>query len=253
MLGGMNAEVCEVAKLIDHAVLQPTHTEADTRRECVSARAWGVAAVCVKSCFTRAAAEELKGSGVAVCAVTGFPHGNTAARIKAAETVLAVEEGAVEIDVVVNNGLVCAGDWRGVEEELREVRLACPRPLVLKVILETDFLTDEQIVGVCRVATDAGLDFVKTSTGFGYVKRAEGGFHTIGATERAVRLMREAAGPGVRIKASGGIRTLADVERFRALGCERLGASATEAILREAAAKYGGPLPASAALKQEGY
>lgn len=249
----MHPEVLALARLIDHAVLHPTHTTEDTRRECALARRWQTAAACVKSCFVNEAVSVLAGSSTAVCAVTSFPHGNTSPAIKAAETAQAVADGATEIDTVVNNGLVFAGDWTAVENELRAVRAACPSPLLLKVILETDYLADEHIVGICRAATAAGVDFVKTSTGFGFVKQANGGFGTVGATVEAIRLMRQSSGDHVQLKASGGIRTLADLERFRDLGCTRAGASATETILGEAVQRYGGDRPAPSGTVTEGY
>lgn len=249
----MHPQVLSLARLIDHAVLHPIHTAEDTRRECELALRWHTGAACVKSCFVAEAAEILSGSTTAVCAVTGFPHGNTSAAVKAYETAEAVAAGATEIDTVVNNGLVFAREWSAVEAELRAVRQACPSPLVVKVILETDYLEEEHIIGICQAATAAGLDFVKTSTGFGYVKGSSGGFHTVGATPAAIALMRASSGPHMQLKASGGIRTLADLERFRDLGCTRMGASATESILQEAVARYGGEQPAPSGRHTEGY
>jgi deoxyribose-phosphate aldolase len=233
--------VSELARLIDHAILHPTHTLRDTLAGAELGLKFGTASACIKPCFVRQTAERLAGSGVAACAVVGFPHGNGAVSIKVAETLQAVSDGAAEIDVVVNNGLVAADDWDGVAEEIRAVQSACAEgAAILKVIFETDYLADERIVRLCDICGQTGVAYVKTSTGFGYVKQPDGDFNCRGATEHHIRLMREHCGPGLKIKASAGIRDLDDLLKFRDLGCDRVGTSATRAILEEAARRFWG-------------
>jgi len=191
------------------------------------------------------AAQALRGSGVGVCAVTGFPHGNSSVAIKLAETVAAIADGATEIDVVVNIGKVLGGDWTYVSDEIRTVNAACvARGVALKVIFENDYLRDEHIVRLCEICTQHGVAFVKTSTGYGFVKQPGGDYNYRGATDAQLRLMRAHSGPQVQIKAAGGVRTLDDLLRVRALGVTRIGATATEAILSAAIARgLPGPIP----------
>ncbi len=237
----MHPETAKLAKLIDHAVLHPTHGEKDTLAACEVGKKSGVAAVCVKPCFTAHAAAALSGSGVAVCAVIGFPHGNSTTATKVFETTEAVHLGATEIDMVVNNGWVSEGRWSDVDAEIGAVNRACVEGgALLKVIFEIDYLKPEQIVKLCQICSQVGVAYVKTSTGFGYVKQANGDFNYRGATAEGVTLMRESCSPSVKIKAAAGIRNLSDLIKFRDLGCERVGAAATEAILAEAEARFGG-------------
>lgn len=244
----MHPEVLKIAKLIDHAVLHPTHTEKDTVAACEIGRKYAVGAVCVKPCFTAAAARVLAGSGVAVCAVTGFPHGISTTATKVFETAEAIRNGATEIDVVVNNGWVAEGRWEDVAREIRAVQKTCADAgAILKVIFENDYLRPEQIAMLCKICSEAGVAFVKTSTGFGYVKQPNGDFNYKGATAEAVSLMRSASAPSVRIKAAAGIRTLDDLLRFRDLGCARIGAAATVAILAEAESRLAGETATAAA------
>lgn len=237
----MHPETQKLAKLIDHAVLHPTHGENDTLAACETGKRFSVAAVCVKPCFAAVAAQALAGSGVAVCAVTGFPHGNSTTATKVFETREAIRNGATEIDVVVNNGWVAEGRWDDVAAEVRAVQQACEEEgAILKVIFEIDFLKPQHIEHLCRICGDAGIAFVKTSTGFGYVKQPNGDFNYKGATAETVALMRKCSPAGVKIKAAAGIRNLDDLIRFRDLGCERIGAAATEAIVAEAEARFNG-------------
>lgn len=242
----MHTEVASIAKLLDHAVLHPTHGLKETVTGCQLGRKFSIAAVCIKSCYTAAARDVLSGSGVAVCAVTGFPHGNTSAASKVFETAEAIRNGATEIDVVINNGLVADADWNAVATEVEAVQKACAEGgSILKVIFEVDYLKASQVETLCHICTDAGVAFVKTSTGFGYVKQANGDFNYKGATEEMVRLMRLSCGSNVGIKASAGIRCLDDVIKFRDLGCTRIGVGATEAILTEAISRFAGEKPSS--------
>ena len=247
-------DVLGVARLLDHAVLHPTSGERETVAGCEMGRENGVAAVCIKPCFTSAASKVLAGSPTKVCAVTAFPHGNSKRSVKVAEICAALDDGALEIDAVINNGLVCDGDWLRVAEEVRDLQRACARGgALLKVIFETDFLNLEQIRRLAEICREEGVGYVKTSTGFGYVRRSDGVFHTRGATEEAVREMVRICLPQTQVKASGGIRTLDDVLRFHALGCSRIGVSATEAILAEASARVGGGTGPIFLVKSEDY
>jgi deoxyribose-phosphate aldolase len=247
------AEILALAGLIDHAVLHPTNTVADTEAACALGRKWRVATVCVKPCFVPQAAVVLQGSATKVCAVTGFPHANSATKAKVFETALALEEGAAEIDTVVNNGLVGAGDWSAVAADLQAVRAVCPDGVILKVIFETDYLNEEQIRAVASICRDTGMDYVKTSTGFGYVKVPSGDYNYVGARPEHILAMREAAGPTMGLKASGGIRSLAELEKFRDLGCQRIGTSSTEAILTAACERLGVTVSGTTSDGAEGY
>ncbi|HVT73613.1 MAG TPA: deoxyribose-phosphate aldolase [Lacunisphaera sp.] len=249
--------VLELAKMIDHSLLHPTMTDAHVRAGCDLARRCECATACVKPHAVPLAAAALAGSGVGVCAVAGFPHGHSQPEIKVAEAVRAVAEGATEIDVVANVGKVLGGDWDYVTAELRAVHEACvARGARLKVIFENDYLADEHIIRLCEICTALGVAFVKTSTGYGFVKQANGDYNYRGATDHHLRLMRQHSGPAVQIKAAGGVRTLDDLLRVRALGVSRIGATATETILAEAIRRgLPGPVPrglAQAAAKPPG-
>lgn len=226
-----------IARLLDHAVLHPAAGPAETLAACELARRHRTAALCVKPCFTSLARAALDGSGVAVCAVVAFPHGNSATAVKAAETRAALDDGAAEIDAVLNIGLAAAGQWDALAAEITALQSLCAgRGALLKLILETALLSPGQIRRLCELALAAGAAFVKTSTGFAFLPRPGGGFEPLGATEEAVRIMVSAAAGRMGVKASGGIRTLAQVLRYHALGCSRIGTASTAEILREAAA-----------------
>lgn len=241
----MQPALADLARMIDHSLLHPTLTDAQVAAGCDVARRWGVATVCVKPYSVPQAAERLRGSGVGVCAVAGFPHGNSHVSIKVLEAELAIREGATEIDVVANAGKVLGGDWEYVGREIRAVNDTClANGALLKVIFENDYLKDEHIVRLCRVCSEARVAFVKTSTGYGFVKQPGGDYNYRGATEAHVRLMRQHSDPSVQIKAAGGVRTLDELLRMRELGVTRVGASATEAILTEAVKRGYGPAPA---------
>lgn len=237
--------IIDLARMIDHSLLHPTLTDAQLRTGLQLARDCGCATACVQPCAVPLAAALLAGSGVGVCAVAGFPHGHSHPEIIAAEAERAVREGATEIDMVVNAGKVLGGDWDYVRGELQLVNDAVTsRGAILKVIFENDFLSDDPIIRLCQLCTELGIAFVKTSTGYGFVKQPDGGYNYQGATDTHLRLMRQHSGPGVQIKAAGGVRTLDDLLRVRALGVTRVGATATESILREAIRRgLPGPLP----------
>jgi deoxyribose-phosphate aldolase len=225
-----------LSKMIDHSLLHPTLTDEGILAGCALAGKYDVATVCVKPYAVPMCCKELAGADVGVCSVIGFPHGNSTTAIKAAETVQAIRDGASEIDMVINIGKALGGDWQYVSNEIRVVNDVClSKGAILKVIFETDYLLDEQIIRLCEICSRCKAAFIKTSTGYGFVKQPNGFYSYAGATEHNVTLMRSCADASVRIKAAGGIRTLDDLLRFRALGAARIGATATEAILEEAA------------------
>jgi deoxyribose-phosphate aldolase len=227
--------VLELARMIDHSLLHPTMTDAQLRAGLQVARACGCATACIKPYAVPLAAEVLAGSGVGVCAVAGFPHGNSHPELIAAEAGRAIAEGATEIDIVANAGKVLGGDWDWVRGALKFVNDAVTaRGAILKVIFENDYLTDDHIVRLCAICTELNVAFVKTSTGYGFVKQPNGDYNYRGATAAHLRLMRQHSGPRVQLKAAGGVRTLDDLLAVRALGVTRIGATATESILREA-------------------
>jgi len=220
----------DIAKMIDHSLLQPTLTDDDLDRGCRLAREYDVASVCIKPYAVRRAAELLAGSTVAVGTTIGFPHGGHVPAIKVAECRQAVADGARELDVVVNIGKVLGGDWRYVADDVRAVVEAAHRDgALVKVIFENCFLNDAQKERLCKICGEAGADFVKTSTGYG----------DAGATDDDLRLMRRCSPPKVRVKAAGGVRTLDRLLAVRALGVTRVGATATKAILDECKARQG--------------
>ncbi|MGA2618612.1 MAG: deoxyribose-phosphate aldolase [Thermoguttaceae bacterium] len=235
----------ELAKMIDHSLLHPTMTDAEVRRGCELARRYDVATACVKPYAVGLAREVLAGSAVGVCPVIGFPHGNSTTRIKVLEADEAAATGGSEIDMVVNVGKVLGGDWPYVQAEIRAVQEAVlARGAILKVIFENDYLTDAPIIRLCEICSQIGVAFVKTSTGYGFVKQPDGSYNYRGATVEQLTLMRRHCPASVRIKAAGGVRTLDDLLRVRALGVARIGATATAAILEEAKRRGMAPGPA---------
>ncbi len=224
-----------LAKMIDHSLLHPTMTDKDVLDGCTLARRYGTATVAVKPYAVPMARDALAGSGVGVCSVIGFPHGGSATGIKVAETEQASRDGAVEIDMVINIGKALGGGWDYVAREIHEINGAClAKKSILKVIFETDFLADDHIIRLCEICSEIRVAFVKTSTGYGFVKQPNGFYSYSGATEHNLALMRSHTDPGVGLKAAGGVRTLDEMLRARALGATRIGATATEAILEEA-------------------
>lgn len=210
----------ELAKMIDHTALKAGTTAGQIDRLVQEAREYGFASVCVNSSWVPRCADALQGSGVAVCTVIGFPLGAASTLAKTAETAIAVEQGAEELDMVINVGQLLDGNHDFVRNDIAGVVKAANGKTV-KVIIETCYLSDEQIVKACQLSMEAGADFVKTSTGFG----------TAGATVEAVRLMRQTVGPDFGVKASGGIRNRYDALRMIEAGANRLGASAGIAIV----------------------
>ena len=210
-------------------------TDDDVTEGCKTAAKYDVATACVKPYSVPLARTVLTGSGVGVCAVVAFPHGNSTTTIKVKETHEAIENGASEIDAVVNIGKVLSGEWAYVSEELAVINEAVVKDrAILKVIFENDFLEDRHIIRLCDICASLSVAFVKTSTGYGFVKQNNGMYSYAGATDHHLRLMREHTPPTVCVKAAGGVRTLDDLLRVRLLGVSRIGATATEQILLEA-------------------
>ncbi|MVM30599.1 deoxyribose-phosphate aldolase [Spirosoma sp. HMF4905] len=233
--------ICEIAKMIDHSLLHPTMTDAELREGCELALKYDVASVCIKPYAVRMAAELLAGSDVLVGTVIGFPHGNSTTSIKVAETEQACQDGAVEIDMVVNIGKVLGEDWEYVTDEIGVVHKICQvHGAILKVIFENDFLpNDAHKIKLCEICTEVGAEFVKTSTGYGFVKGSDGKYSYEGATEHDLRLMLDHVGPNVRVKAAGGVRTLDGLLKVKEMGVSRLGASATATIMEDAYRRFG--------------
>jgi len=214
-----------LASLIDHTILRPDATVDDVRQICAEARKYAFASVCVNPYWVSLVTRELHGSAVKVCTVVGFPLGATTTASKCAETAEAIKSGATEIDMVLNIGALKSGDLPTVEADIRAVAETSHRGgAILKVILETALLNDQQKVAACQAAKQAGADFVKTSTGFA----------KSGATAADIALMRATVGPSIGVKASGGIRSYEDLKTMAAAGASRIGASASVQILAEA-------------------
>ena len=218
----------EIAGFIDHTQLSACATEEDIKKLCAEAVKYGFASCCVNPYYVPMAAEILRGTGVKVCTVIGFPLGANSIDDKASQAAMCVSEGADEVDMVVNLGAVKDGKWDEVLEEIYAVRCAVDdvdcgesKKIVEKVILETCYLDDEEIVAVCQKALEAGADFVKTSTGFG----------TGGATVHAVELMRKTVGKNMGVKASGGIHSFEEAVAMIEAGADRLGCSASVKIV----------------------
>jgi len=231
----MKYSYTELAKMIDHSLLHPTMTDRELEEGCAIAAKYKVASVCIKPYYVRRAAELLKGTGVLVGAVVGFPHGSSLTEVKRYETELACRDGAVEIDMVINVGKALSVDWEFVENDIRTVRdEAHKHGAIVKVIFENDFLPNNEIkIRLCQICEKVGADFVKTSTGYGFVKQAGGGYNYKGATEADLKLMRANCSTRVQVKAAGGVRDLDGLIKVRELGGTRCGASATVAMLDE--------------------
>ena len=243
----------DLAKMIDHSLLHPTMTDAEMEAGCRQAVEYGVASVCIKPYAVKRAVELLKGSDVIVGCVIGFPHGNSATESKRYETELACRDGAKEIDMVINVGKALGGDFAYVEADIKAVcDEARKHGAKVKVIIENDYLSgggaglssDDLKRKLCEICEKAGADWVKTSTGYGFVKQPDGSYNYKGATEHDLALMRASVSPKVAVKAAGGVRDLDGLIKVRDLGANRCGASATVVMLdeyrrREAAGETG--------------
>jgi deoxyribose-phosphate aldolase len=224
MLNSKTITYHQLAKTIDHSLLRPELSEAEVIAGCELARRYDVASVCVKPCHVRLAAELLSGSDVAVGTVVGFPHGSQTTAVKVFEARDAIANGATELDMVINIGELRSGHAEFVGSEIRavmDVARQSDKPVLVKVILENAYLTDEQKVQGCKLVEQAGADFVKTSTGFA----------PSGATIEDLKLMRASVGPQVQVKAAGGVRTLDALLAVIDVGVTRCGATATATIL----------------------
>lgn len=219
----------DIAKMLDHSTLQPFLTDEDIRKGCELALRYDTASVCARPCDMSLVASLLRGSDVKVCTVIGFPHGTHRTAIKVAEAKQALADGCTELDMVINIGKLLGGDEDYVRDEIRQiVQVAHEAGALVKVILETCYLTDAQKVTACHLSEEAGADFVKTSTGYG----------TKGCTIQDLQLMRRSVSERVQVKGSGGIRDLDTVLSARAVGATRCGVSATAAIMAEAEKRY---------------
>jgi deoxyribose-phosphate aldolase len=214
----------DIAKMLDHSLLQPVLTDAALEQGCRLACEYDVASVCIKPYAVRLAAKLLAGSTVAVGTTIGFPHGGHTTAIKAAEAEQAIRDGARELDMVVNIGKVLSKDWSYVADDIRAVvELAHRQQALVKVIFENCYLVDEHKQQLCRICGEVEADYVKTSTGYG----------DSGALDEDLRLMRRCSPPHVKVKAAGGVRNFERLLAVRALGVSRVGATATKAILDE--------------------
>lgn len=238
----MTHSYLDLSKMIDHSLLHPTMTDRELEDGCRLAAQYQAASVCIKPYAVRQAVGWLRGTGVIVGCVIGFPHGNSATEVKRYETEVACRDGAREIDMVVNLGKALSGDWDYVEADIRAVCDEAHRHGArVKVIFENDFLAqggaglgaDDFKIRLCETCERAGADWIKTSTGYGFVKQPDGSYNYRGATEHDLRLMRAHVTDRVQVKAAGGVRDLDGLIRVRALGATRCGATATAAMMDE--------------------
>lgn len=233
--------VRDLAKMIDHSILHPTFTDNDLKAGCEIAKKYDVASVCVKPYMVKDAVELLKGTDVKTGCVIGFPHGNSTTSVKVYETIEACKDGAEEIDMVINIGKALQGDLDYVEKEVKAVSDACHEySAILKVIFETDFVNTYDLkIALCKVCSRAGADYVKTSSGYGFVKQPNGDYNYTGATIPDLVLMKEHVSEGVKVKAAGGVRNLDQLLEVQAVGAARCGATATGNILEDAQKRFG--------------
>ncbi len=220
----------DIAKMIDHSLLNPVLTDEELERGCRIAREYDVASVCIKPHYLKRCAEILQGSDVLPSTTIGFPHGGHTTAIKVAEAKQALDDGGVELDMVVNIGKVLSEDWDYVRDDIRAVvEVTHERGGIVKVIFENCYLQDSHKIRLCEICAEVGADFVKTSTGFG----------SGGATMDDLKLMRKHSPPQVQVKAAGGIRTLDALLEVRAIGVTRVGATRTVEILEECKKRLG--------------
>lgn len=210
----------DILKIVDHTLLLQTATWEEIKGICDDAMKYKTASICIPPCYVSRAKEHM-GDNMKICTVIGFPNGNGTTAVKVFETMNAIENGADEIDMVINVGMLKAGEYEYVLNEIKAVKAVCG-DCILKVIIETCLLTEEEKVKMCEIVTESGADFIKTSTGFS----------TAGATFEDVKLFAEHIGKNVKIKAAGGISSMADAEKFIELGAERLGTSRIVKIVK---------------------
>ncbi len=239
----MDFTLPQIAKMIDHSLLNPVMTDEDLESGCRVALEHDVASVCIKPYYLRRCAEILAGSTVAPSTVIGFPHGGHTTAIKLAETEQALRDGGTELDMVVNIGKVLSGDWDYVRRDIATVVEASHAGgAIVKVIFENCYLQDEHKIRLCQICGEVGAEFVKTSTGYG----------TGGATLEDLKLMRKHAPPQVQVKAAGGVRTLDALLEVRAIGVTRAGATRTVEMLNECRVRLGLPPAGAAGVKNAG-
>lgn len=217
----------EILSMVDHTLLLQTATWEEIKGICDDGIKYETASVCIPTCYVKQAKDYL-GDKCKICTVIGFPNGNYTTEVKVFETKDALANGADEIDMVINVGMLKAGEYEYVLNEIKAIKEACGEH-ILKVIIETCLLTDEEKIKMCEIVTEAGADFIKTSTGFS----------TAGATFADVELFAKHVGPNVKIKAAGGISSMDDAEKFIALGASRLGTSRIVKIVKNEAAQAG--------------
>lgn len=225
----MDVTYTDLARMIDHSLLKPVIPDTELEAGCRVAVDYGVATVCIMPYYLKRCSEILDGSQVKPSTTIGFPHGVNATATKVDEAVRAIDDGGVELDMVVNISKVLSKDWAYVENDIKAVvDAAHERNALVKVIFENCYLEDEHKIALCEICTNVGADWVKTSTGFG----------TGGAEDHDLKLMREHGGERVQVKAAGGVRSLDRLLEVRAIGCTRAGATQTVAILDEAKKRF---------------
>lgn len=232
----MSESLRAIAKMIDHSLLHPTLTDQELIAGCQLARKYDVASVCIKPYAIPLAKEQLKGSDVFVSTVIGFPSGSHKIEVKVQEAELALDDGAIELDMVINIGKALSRDWDYFHQEIKAINdVAVRRKALLKVIFETDYVAQDELrIQLCRICSELAVAFVKTSTGYNYVRQADGQMAYAGASDHVLQLMRRECPPSVQVKAAGKVKTLDDVLRVRSLGVTRIGATTTAEILEEA-------------------
>ncbi len=233
--------VQEILKMVDHSLLSPSLTDEQLKEGCAVAAQYHTASVCVKPYHVRQATEYLKSTDVLVGAVIGFPHGNSSIAIKAAETEQVIADGAVEVDMVINIGKVLSEDWDYVDKEIETIRIITKKAgAALKVIFENDLLPDDQYkIKLCEICSKHSADFVKTSTGYNYIKGPDGKYSYQGATMHDLKLMREHSAPEVQVKAAGNSGSLEIVLKLREIGVTRTGTGKTVELYKNAVDKFG--------------
>ena len=232
----MSESLRAIAKMIDHSLLHPTLTDQELTAGCELAKKYDVASVCIKPYAIQLAKEQLKGSDVFVSTVIGFPSGSHKVEVKLREAELALADGAVELDMVLNIGKALSHDWEYTRHEIQTINdLTVSRGALLKVIFETDYIAQDDLrIQLCHICSEVAVAFVKTSTGYNYVKQANGQMVYAGASDHVLKLMRRECPLSVQVKAAGKVKTLDDILRVRSLGVTRIGATTTAEILEEA-------------------
>lgn len=237
--------VQKIMKMVDHSLLSPTLTDRALEEGCATAVKYHTASVCVKPCQVKQAAQYLVDSDVAVGGVIGFPHGNSTTEIKVAEANQILGDGAVEVDMVVNIGKVLSKDWSYIRKEIQAVTgVTHSHHAILKVIFENDLLPDDPLkIKLCEICSTIGVDFVKTSTGYNYVKGSDGKYNFRGATIHDLKLMIQHTSSKVQVKAAGNSGTLETVLKLREMGVTRIGTGRTVQLYNHAVKRFGVKLP----------